>query len=155
MTESPILQRKFQTAFFVYVAMMGSLVVYLGLIELFSEQLAQIAPLDENAVFLNIRYLFYGLAVLTVVLIRWLRQLLLRKVPGSEEAAAGKRANTAILTAALCELPVLLGVVLFILGRYKPDFYFLLIVSLVLFFMYFPRIGHWRQWWQAAERKRI
>lgn len=152
MTEPPVLRQKFQVALTVYIAMMGSLVIYFGLIELFSGQLEQIFTLDQNSTFLNVRYLFYGLAVLTVVAIRWLRQLLLRKKAASTETLAVKLSNTTILTAAICEIPALLGVVLFILGRYKPDFYFLMIVSLVLFFMYLPRFSRWRQWWQAAER---
>lgn len=155
MSEVSDLKMKFQTAVGVHLAMAGSLAVYVLLIELFSGQLNRVFAMDQPSVSLNMRYMFYGIAILVVLAIRWLRQMFLRKNPTTETEAAGMLLTMTILTASLCEIPALLGVVLFILIDYKPDFYFLLIISILLFFMYFPRIQRWQDWWQSAERRTI
>ncbi len=149
------LKLKYQTALAVHLAMTGSLVVYTLLIEIFSGQLKSVLAMDQSSAFLNMRYLFYGIAILVVLAIRWSRQMFLRNAPPTEPEAAGKLLTMTILTAALCEIPVLLGVILFILIGYKADFYFLLIISIFLFFMYFPRILRWQEWWQSEQRKKI
>ena len=40
-------------------------------------------------------------------------------------------------------MPAIIGLVLFFLGGLYKDFYVLLFVSLVLIFMYFPRLKNW------------
>jgi len=99
----------------------------------------------ETAV--SLRYILYGAAVAAVVLLRALRGVILRKRPGEDEAALGRKLlQASILTTALGEVPAVLGMVLFFLMGLKRDFYILAAVSLVLMFMFFPRLGQWRDW---------
>ncbi|MFW6137276.1 MAG: hypothetical protein ACOC5U_04280, partial [Candidatus Aminicenantaceae bacterium] len=49
-----------------------------------------------------------------------------------------------VWTAALCEIPALLGLMFFLLTGTSRDFYFLLILSVILFFMYFPKKIQWQ-----------
>jgi hypothetical protein len=54
-----------------------------------------------------------------------------------------------MISAALCEVPVILGWVLFFLSGNVRDFYILLFISLVLFVLYFPRFSNWEEWIKA------
>jgi|WetSurMetagenome_2_1015567.scaffolds.fasta_scaffold547717_2 hypothetical protein len=95
----------------------------------------------------RLRYLFYGLAVLEVVLIRVLQGLLLRRSPGDTfKTTLQKLFRTALVTVCLSEVPGVLGFLLFVLGGFNRDFYALLGVSVILVFMYFPRLRSWRDW---------
>lgn len=67
-----------------------------------------------------------------------------RRVGESEEAWLDRISSASIIGSALAELPGLLGLAIFLLGGYNRDFYALLLVSLVLLFMYFPRASAWR-----------
>jgi hypothetical protein len=53
---------------------------------------------------------------------------------------------------ALAEVPAVLGLTLFLLGGYNRDFYYLLLVSLVLAFMYFPRASVWEARLASSQR---
>jgi hypothetical protein len=93
----------------------------------------------------RVRYAFFAAAILAVVLVRVLRRSLPRRT-GAPGAGPDLRRiqRSAILTVVLCEVPALLGLVLFLVGGFNIDFYLLLFVSLVLIFIYFPRLSHWR-----------
>src|SRR5712691_3235756 len=62
---------------------------------------------------------------------------------------AGRLVTTAVITAALAEVPAILGLVLFMLFGLRGDFYALFALSLALEAIYFPRLDGWRAW--AAE----
>jgi hypothetical protein len=100
---------------------------------------------------LSVRYAFYLGAAAAVVLIRVLNAIALRrKKTASPEAFLGRLKTVALLTLALAETPALLGLALFLVGGYNVDFYGLLFVSLILLFMYFPRIRTWEAHLQNA-----
>ena len=155
MSDGSSMKRKFQTAWAVHLAMMGGLLIYVLLIEIASGRFFELPPLQPTEGALNIRYLIYGAAILVVLVLRWVRPVFVRKTPVSEGEAAGKLLAQTLFTASLCEIPVLLGVVLYVLLGYKPDFYFLLIVSLILFFMYFPRLPRWQEWWHSVQGREL
>lgn len=120
-----------------YMAFIVSLFVYALVAELLSSQV-QNFPLQitENPDYSKLRYIFYGVSIILIILVRSLRKTLLKKAPVHINA---------IITAAICESPAILGLILFILSGIKRDFYFLLIISLFLLFMYFPRLSHWEE----------
>ncbi len=94
-----------------------------------------------------LRYLFYGLAVLEVVIIRVLQSLLLKRSRGDTfKITLQKLFRASLVTVCLSEVPGVLGFLLFLLGGFNRDFYALLVVSLVLVFMYFPRQRSWQDW---------
>ena len=94
----------------------------------------------------RLRYAFFAEAIVVVILIRVLRQALLGR---SRASAAGpdlrRLQRTAVMTIVLCEIPALIGLGLFLFGGFNIDFYLLFAVSLVLIFMYFPRLSQWRE----------
>lgn len=104
------------------------------------------------ATIFQLRYIFYGAGVATIILIRWLRGVLLRKSSqDSEEVLLNRIFRSFIISFALSEVPALLGLALFLLGGLIKDFYILTVVSFVLMFMFFPRYPHWRDWAQEAR----
>jgi hypothetical protein len=67
-----------------------------------------------------------------------------RREGEADEVWLDRISSASILGSALAELPALLGLALFLMGGYNRDFYALLLVSLVLLFMYFPRASAWQ-----------
>ena len=141
------LKRSNKTASMIGITIIVSLFVYLIVVEVLRTQLKPFrgfAPLPEMTTF---RYVFYGLAVLEVLVIRLLQSLLLKHAPGDTvKIAVQKLFRASILTVCLSEVPAILGLVLFLIGGLNKDFYALLAVSLVLVFMYFPRLASWEDW---------
>jgi hypothetical protein len=141
------LKRSYKTASMIGVTIIASLFVYLIVVEVLRTQLKPFrgfAPLSEMSTF---RYIFYGLAVLEVLVIRLVQSLLLKRAPGDTvKIAVQKLFRASILTVCLSEVPAILGLVLFLIGGLNKDFYALLAVSLVLVFMYFPRLSSWEGW---------
>ena len=128
-------------------AIIASLVVYLGLVEVLR---AVYRPFRGFATIANIqqlRYAVFGATVAVIVLIRLLRPRLLRKAPREDAKTALHRLQrAAIMTMVLGEIPGILGLGLFLLSGYNIDFYVLVFASLFLVFMYFPRRTAWEEW---------
>jgi F0F1-type ATP synthase membrane subunit c/vacuolar-type H+-ATPase subunit K len=141
------LKRSYKTASMIGVAMIASLFIYLIVVEALRALLKPFrgfAPLPEMS---TLRYVFYGLAVLEVLVIRLVQSLLLKRALGDTAKIAGEKLfRASILTVCLSEVPAILGLVLFLTGGLNKDFYALLAVSLVLVFMYFPRLASWQDW---------
>jgi hypothetical protein len=94
-----------------------------------------------------LRLVFYGLGIVQIILVRFLQPALYKQTPEDNPKRLLQKLNRAnLVTLSLCEIPALLGLLLFLLiGLYK-DFYIFLIISLILEFMYFPKLRHWEEW---------
>ena len=100
----------------------------------------------------TLRFFFYALAVIQVIIIRVLRGFLLRKPPSASAKTLIRRLyTTSILIFALCEVPVLFGLVLFLMSGFYKDFYVLLFVSSFLMFMFFPKYNSWADWIKGSD----
>jgi hypothetical protein len=136
-----------KSATLIATAIIASLVVYLGLVEVLR---AVYRPFRGFATIANIqqlRYAVFGATVAVIVLIRLLRPRLLRKAPREDAKTALHRLQrAAIMTMVLGEIPGILGLGLFLLSGYNIDFYALVFASLLLVFMYFPRRTAWEEW---------
>lgn len=140
-----------RTAAVIGFAILASLFVYLVVVEALRAKLRPFHGFIAPAGLEPLRYVFYGIAVLEVLATRALQGLLLRRAPGDDvRTTVMKLARAAAVTLCLSEVPAILGLVLFLLGGFNRDFYALLAVSLVLVFMYFPRLRSWEDW---VERK--
>lgn len=138
------LKNKYQVALIIHVAMMASLLIYLLLVGFFAYQLttSTIDPFQEEN---TLRYVFYGAAILLIVFIRRIRDIMMRRKTDVSHNLPSRLATASIITSSLCEIPVILGFVLFILTGSNRDFYFLLALSFILFIMYFPRFSVWEE----------
>ena len=141
------LQRHLKTVALIAVSIIVSLLAYLGIAEFIRARFRPFHGFMPVADLRSLRYVIFGLAVVTIILVRLLRQVLLRKSPHDDDKTALHRLQRATLvTLVLSEVPGILGLVLFLLGGLNIDFYFLLFASLVLVFMYFPRRSGWEEW---------
>ena len=88
-----------------------------------------------------VRYPFFGIALFQFYVIRWIRRRLLSKKRDVQTLL-----TTTIITYALCESVAILGLILFFLGRSSFDFYLFLVLSLIYFYLFFPRYAQWEEW---------
>lgn len=145
--ENSDLKKVVKTAVVLASSMLAVLFIYLAAVEIIRAHMAPFSGLVEIKNTMLLRYVFYGIAVFQVILIRVLRGFLLRKTFSSEKTnLADDLFKTSILILALSEIPAILGLVLFLLAGLNRDFYILLFVSLFLMFMYFPRYNNWKTW---------
>jgi len=145
MKQDAFITKYFKTAVILSGSMIGSLLIYLVVVEIIQASLKPFTGLItlDDPQFL--RYIFYFIAALQIIVIRLLRGVLLKAGKSdSEEKPVLRIFRVTILTLALAEIPALLGLVLFLLAGMNKDFYILLLVSFVLMFMFFPRINHWK-----------
>ncbi|MBN1272078.1 MAG: hypothetical protein JXB26_07370 [Candidatus Aminicenantes bacterium] len=128
-------------------SILASLAVYAIIVEIIK---ARFQPFSGYVPLQNpflIRYILYAAAATQVIIIRILRGVFLRKNRQQDpEKLLGNLFRTSLITLALCEVPALIGLVLFFLGGFTKDFYILLFISLILMFMFFPRKNTWESW---------
>ncbi|MEN6311953.1 MAG: hypothetical protein ABFD80_10505 [Acidobacteriota bacterium] len=140
-------RRRLKTFTLIGITFVSSLLVYLGLAEFIRYHFRPFGGFAAIADPQRLRYVFFALAVLSVVLVRVLRPALLRKSPGEDAKTTLHRLERAsLVTLVLAEVPALLGLILFFLRGFNVDFYILLFASLLLVFMYFPRRSNWQEW---------
>ncbi|MGA2360989.1 MAG: hypothetical protein ABSG73_00870 [Candidatus Aminicenantales bacterium] len=141
------LRRHLRTLSLIGVSIVTSLLIYLGLEEFIRARFKPFYGFAGIADRQPLRYGFFALAAVALALILVLRQALLKKTPRDDRKTALHRLERAtLLTLVLAEVPALLGLVLFILGGLKADFYILLATSILLVIMFFPRRSGWEEW---------
>jgi hypothetical protein len=140
------IRRTFRQTVIISGALTASLLVYAIMLEIIKTTLAPFPGFLQIAGGQMMRYFFYGVAVLVIILTRLLSRTPLRS--GPEEGPfvfINKLARAAILIAAVSEIPAVLGFIFFIMTGTSRDFYFLFLVSLILEFLYFPRRRVWEE----------
>jgi len=141
------LRRHLKTVSLVGWTIIASLFIYLGIAEFINAWFRPFHGFVAVADLQRLRYALFALAIVAIILLRLLRQILLKKVPGEDgKTALHRLERVTLLTLVLAEVPGILGLVRFLLGGLSLDFYVLLLVSLVLVFMYFPRRSGWEEW---------
>ena len=144
------LETAYRTAAIVCGAMAASTVLYALVVAVISVTQAPFEGFAPGAQPSILRTALWTLAIIEAGLIGLVRRALLAR--SRSEGAAGQARRlitTAVVTAALAEVPAILGLVLFMLSGLGGDFYALLALSLALQAVYFPRLDGWREW--AAE----
>src|SRR5260370_4547414 len=119
----------------IYGAMMGSVLLYAVAVEVVNLSQAPFSGFAGTPLDPMVRYALWGVALVQVMLILVVRRSLLAKSPGPAPGA-----SIAIVTAALAEIPAVLGLVLFMVSGLRADFYALLTLSLLLLATWFPRL---------------
>ena len=141
------IRRTYRAVLAVAIAILSTLIVFLVLGEVIRARFRPFTGFLAGGDPQTLRYIVYAAAVVVVILIRILRQALLRRTAGDSLVILVHRLSRAsLVTLALGEVPALLGLMLFLMRGLNRDFYALLFVSLVLIFMYFPRLATWNEW---------
>lgn len=145
------LARHYRISRTIGAAMIASLLAYAAVVEMIR---ARFAPFEGFARFPRwevLRYAFVGLAVADAVLIQMVKaRFLAARSAGMAPGAALQTAS--VVTFALCEVVGLWGFVLFVVAGSAVDFYFFLVLSLLLFGIHFPRWDQWQEWARRIAR---
>lgn len=147
------LKKAHQIAFTLNAAIIGTLIIYAIVIEIIRRQFAPFEGFAEISDISVLRYIFYGIVVIIIFIIRFLRNLTFRKSSSADtQILIRKLLRSAVITAALCEVPALLGLILFLLVGSIRDFYQLAGLSFILVFLHFPRYGNWEAWIKNSNK---
>ena len=134
------LKKRYLAVNFIGLAMIGSVFIYLVVVEILQRALAPFAgfaDLPESTENL-LAYIFMFLALGNYFLIRFLPKKLIAQSPYNLPQAA-------IITFALCEAVAVFGLVLFLLTGKALDFYIFFAFSLLLFYVFFPKFETWER----------
>ena len=139
-------RKAFRMTIFIFSSVIANLFILAIVAEIIRARFKPFAgfvPTRNPAV---LRYVFYAAGVIIIIVLRILQKPLIGKIAGKPAQDVLRRLSRAsITTAAFCEGPGLLGFVLFLLTGLHRDLIVLLIVSLFLSFMYFPRKRAWEE----------
>jgi F0F1-type ATP synthase membrane subunit c/vacuolar-type H+-ATPase subunit K len=139
------LSQAYRSTVILAVAMIASVLVYAGVVEILPRLAPAIEGAMDPATVERLRKLLRGLALVNFLAAAWLGGRPQR--PSGEPLARLARLKTlTVVGLALAESIALYGFVLFFLSRDSMDFYYLFLVSLLSFLVVFPR----RDRWQAA-----
>lgn len=142
----PEMNKLFQTSRIISGAMLLAVLVYAVVVEVMRRQFDPFQGFAAHKA-AQLPDIFYGLALMALVGIRVLRKALLKNNPGDDGKILVRKLVVAhIVTYCLCEVPAILGLVLFLMGGHYREFYVLLLFTLLLMVLYFPKIDHWEAW---------
>jgi F0F1-type ATP synthase membrane subunit c/vacuolar-type H+-ATPase subunit K len=146
MDTQPEWKRAFRVAVFVHATIVATILIYALVLEVLKTSLRPMPRLAAGTNVQVLRYIFYGLAIVAVVLVRQVNRGVLRNRPGEPlREYLHRLSRTAVLSSILSEAPALLGLVLAFLTGVSRDFWYLMFVSFFLAFMYFPRRRTWTE----------
>ena len=123
---------------FIGLALIGSVFLYAGVVEVLKRTLAPFAGLGAlpAAQALTLKYVFVALAIGDFFLIKFVQKIL-----GANSVQ--KLIQAAFATFALSEAVAVLGLVLFLLTGHAMDFYTFMFLSLFYFWFFFPKYQDW------------
>jgi len=100
-------------------------------------------PLAPPAAY-AVKYALYITGLSALAALKLMTARLGAKMPTPEDTVKALT-TLAIVKAALCEVPAIAGLVLFLLTGYRLDFYLLVVFSLGLEIYHFPRLSLWEE----------
>jgi len=124
-------------------AIAASLVFYAAMVEVLRRSLPAPEAFEK---FEMLRIALFAVAGVLVFTSTVLKGTILRNPPASGDMRLSRLRTASIITAAFAEVPVIFGLVLFILGRQTSDFYILLVVSAYMLARHFPRREPWENY---------
>lgn len=147
------LKKAYRASTLISSVIIASLFIYLIVKEIIKAQYEPFKGFIRDFDWSPLRYALYVLALVQLVVIIKIRGILLKKASFENiEEVINKLSRTSIITSALCEVPAMYGLILFLLSGSSKDFYILLIWSGFLFFLYFPRYSNWEKWAMNVRR---
>lgn len=143
-------ENKLLIMWIVWVAMVGSQVIYIVICSLIGDQIRGPIGLDFPLVLL--RNIFFCISIVTLITTHFIRKFILRKPPGGPGAVStskpspqdlakiyAKYTTAMIISLALCESVGIYGLVLFFLGGSFQAMYTFMIISAAGMFYYRPK----------------
>jgi F0F1-type ATP synthase membrane subunit c/vacuolar-type H+-ATPase subunit K len=143
------LQQQFKTTNYIGLAMMAAVFLYAIIVFCIDKGFipSKAQPGNNSATFTTIKYLLLGLSVLHYFAIKFFQKFSL-KSPSYLPPAA-------IITFALCEAVSIYGLVLFFFTGNANDFFIFMVISLLYFYLFYPKYAHWEKlWMQSPSQKK-
>ena len=151
MNSTPDLEKTYRTNKIIGYALAGALLLYAVIVEIF--RFKEVNPnLLNSAVLEKLRFIFVFLSFAAYFIINFVNQkVLVKKTADTPEKLLQKLTLANIISLALCELPALFGFILFLCSGNPRDFYLLLIFSVLLLYVFFPRYSFWSNWSRVVD----
>ena len=151
MTANDKLEKTYRTNKIIGYALAGAMLLYAVIVEIFRYK--GITPnLLPPSVLDKLRFIFVFLSFALYFMINFLNQkVLVKKSAATQEKLLQQLTLTNIVSLALGELPALFGFILFLGSGNPKDFYLLLIISVLLFYVFFPRYSFWSNWSRVVD----
>lgn len=139
-----------RVAVIINAAMIGGMVMMAVISEVIAKATPPM-PLSEH--FGAIRTILYGVGFTSVLLVRYVSGVMKTTRPGEnvQQLLLRLLRRTAV-TAALCEIPGVLGFVLFIIGGQRADMFILMAMTVGMTWVFFPRVSTWRKDVESVRR---
>ncbi len=151
MTANDKLEKAYQTNKIISYALAASILVYAVIVEILRFNGAALNLLP-SAVLEKLRFVFVFLSFALYFITNFVNQKLLVKTSAdTQETLLQKLTLTNIVSLALSELPALFGLLLFLGSANPRDFYLLMIISVLLFYAFFPRYSFWSNWSRVVD----
>jgi hypothetical protein len=151
MTANDKLEKAYQTNKIISYALATSILVYAVIVEILRFNGAALNLLPP-AVLEKLRFVFVFLSFALYFITNFVNQKLLVKTSAdTQEKLLQKLTLTNIVSLALSELPALFGLLLFLGSANPRDFYLLMIISVLLFYAFFPRYSFWSNWSRVVD----
>jgi hypothetical protein len=151
MTANDKLAKAYQTNNIISYALAASMLLYVVIVEAFRFKGVTLNLLNL-AILEKLRFVFVFLSFALYFIINFFNQkLLVKKSTDTQESLLQKLTLTNIISLACCDLPALFGFVLFLCSGNPRDFYLLLIISVLLFYFFFPRYSFWSNWSRVVD----
>jgi hypothetical protein len=151
MADAGDLRRDYRVTAVVAAAMIVSLAAYAAVVVVFQSQHEDFSGFAPERIS-GLREGFLVAILFVLIGIRMSRKAILTKERGDTSRTLVNRLRLATITTfAMCEVPAILGLVLFLLGGSSKDFYSLALVSLAFMVLYFPRYRHWETWVRGSS----
>ena len=154
------LKKAFKYNVIIYIAIIGSVFVYAGVVEFMKRsapqtgQLIDLSGSDANM----FRNVLIVVAVLEYLLIRFLRsKILSRKTLLTSMTTAGRPFSPPVqqlltlsmITYAICDSVVIYGFIFYFLSHVTMDFYIFMVISLIFFALFRPQYSQWEEWMES------
>jgi len=145
MNQNEALEKIFKTAKVVGYILSAGLLFYAGIVEFISARpdiagktIVELDPKVLNKIFLILCAVVYIICV-------YIKKYYLRKASAGGAQAVTSLYISSVSVLMLCQVPAVLGLVLFFSGGTKQDFYVLLAVSALMFVIFFPKFNEWQK----------
>lgn len=151
--EDAALAKAYQTNRLIAYALAASLLVYAVVVEILKMQGVVLNAIPEHLRD-TLRFAFVFFSFAAYLIIKSLRKKLLVKKPtDSLGTLLGRLSLVNVISLALAELPALLGFILFLGSGNSRDFYLLGLISLILFYVFFPQYNFWVYWTKVIDAR--
>jgi hypothetical protein len=138
------LDRAYRVTVILTVAMIVSVFLYAGIVEILPRLAPSGAPPMEPDTVEILRQIFRGLALVNFLSLAFLGKRA-HRAEGEAFLRLARLKSLTTVRLALAESIALYGLVLFVMSRDPMDFHYLLLVSLLSFIVVFPRRDRWRE----------